>query len=45
MRQRQATLFQAFAREPDMIFGLLDTLWQELDRNPTGIFLHVRAPG
>ena len=44
MRQRQATLFQAFAREPDMIFGLLDTLWQELDRNPTGIFLHVRAP-
>ena len=26
-----------------MIFGLLDTLRQELDRNPTGIFLHVRT--
>ena len=44
VRQQQATLFQAFVREPDMIFGLLDSLWQELDRNPTGIFLHVRAP-
>ena len=44
MRQQQATLSQAFAREPDMMFGLLDTLWLELDRNPTGIFLHVRAP-
>ena len=43
LRQQQATLFQAFAREQDMIFGLLDTLRQELDRNPTGIFLHVRT--
>ena len=41
--QQQATHSQAFAREPDMRLGLLDILRQELDRNPTTIFLHVRT--
>ena len=41
--QQQATHSQAFAREPDMRLGLPDILRQELGRNPTRIFLHVRT--
>lgn len=41
--QQQTTLSQTFARDPDMRLGLLDILRQELDRNPTGRFLHVRT--